>query len=51
MTTEHVGNSIFGVRDIPYQACVADVLLKGDWELYTVKVIHESHKKLDCQCC
>ena len=51
MTTEHVGNSIFGVRDIPYQACVADVLLKGDWELYTVKIIHEPHLRQDCGCC
>ena len=38
-------------RHIPYASCVADILLKGDWELYTVKVIHEAHLKIDCQCC
>ena len=42
-------NSVFGVRDIPYASCVADILLKGDWELFTVKV--NSEQNLDCMCC
>jgi hypothetical protein len=41
--------SVFGERDIPYASCVADILLKGDWELFTVKVNHEQN--LDCMCC
>jgi len=42
-------NSVFGVRDIPYASCVADILLKGEWELFTVKV--NSEQNLDCMCC
>jgi len=36
-------------RHIPYASCVADILLKGDWELFTVKYNHEAN--LDCMCC
>ena len=36
-------------RHIPYASCVADILLKGDWELFTVKYNHEAH--IDCMCC
>jgi len=42
-------NSVFGERDIPYASCVADILLKGDWELFTVKV--NSEQNIDCMCC
>ena len=41
--------SVFGERDIPYASCVADILLKGEWELFTVKVNQEQN--LDCMCC
>ena len=36
-------------RHIPYASCVADILLKGDWELFTVKYNHEAN--IDCMCC
>jgi len=42
-------NSPFGVRDIPYASCVADILLLGDWELFTVKVNQSAN--IDCMCC
>jgi hypothetical protein len=41
--------SVFGERDIPYASCVADIRLKGDWKLFTVKVNSEAN--LDCMCC
>ena len=37
------------IRHIPYASCVADILLKGDWELFTVKYNHEAN--IDCMCC
>jgi len=41
--------SVLSNRQIPYASCVADILLKGDWELFTVKYNHEAN--IDCMCC